>query len=202
MNGRGNLCEALPGCNTAVQDSTIQDEFTRTLEMLIHQYQGSILRYCHCLLFDHDTAQEVAQDVFIAAFEGLPHLRGHTSVKAWLYGIATNKCLEMRRNSSRRETLRRDYQRLIGHYAHCDPPLPPEELCSRERQRHLVWQALGRLRVYDRELVVLRYLEDLLCDEIASILKVSRKTVERHLPRALAKFLRAYERCQRHATPC
>jgi RNA polymerase sigma-70 factor (ECF subfamily) len=202
MNGRGNLREALPCCDTAVQDAILQGEFTRALEVLMHHYQGAILRYCSCHLLDQDAAQEVAQDVFIAAFEGLPALRGHTSIKAWLYGIATNKCLEMRRNSTRRATLRRDYQALIGAYAHCEPPSSPEELCSRERQRRLVWEALRRLRVYDRELVVLRYLEDLLYEEIASILKVSQKTVERHLPRALARFLHAYERCQRHALPC
>jgi len=198
MNSRGNLSEALPLCDAAVQDYITHGEFTRVLEVLVQQYQDAILRFCYCYLLDQDAAQEVAQDVFVAAFEGLPHLRGHTSIKAWLYGIATNKCLEMRRNSTRRETLRRDYQVLIGQYAHCDPPSPPEELCSRERQRRLVWQALRRLRVYERKLVVLRYLEDLLYDEIASILKVSRKTVERRLPRALAKFLHAYERCQRH----
>lgn len=199
MKGRGNLREALLCCDTAVQDSIIQGEFTRALEVLIQQYQGAILRYCYCHLLDRDAAQEVAQDVFIAAFEGLPALRWPASIKAWLYGIATNKCLEMRRNSTRRATLRRDYQALIGSYAHCEPPSLPEELCSRERQRRLVREALRRLRVYDRELVVLRYLEELLYDEIASILKVSRKTVERHLPRALARFLHAYERCQRHA---
>jgi DNA-directed RNA polymerase specialized sigma24 family protein len=76
---------------------------------------------------------------------------------------------------ARRETLRHAYQALIGQYAHCNPPSPPDELCSREHQRLQVWQALQRLRIYDRELVVLRYLEELLYDEIASILKVSRK---------------------------
>jgi RNA polymerase sigma-70 factor (ECF subfamily) len=156
-------------------------------------------RGCYCHLLDWDIVQEEAQDVFIAAFERLPHLRDHASIKAWLYGIATNKCREMRRNRTRRETLRHDYQALIGQYAYCNPPSPPDELCSREHQCLQVWQALQRLRIYDRELVVLRSLEELLYDEIASILKVSRKTVERHLPRALAKFLRAYERCQCHA---
>lgn len=198
MNGRGNLSAALPLCDPAVQDYIAQGEFTLALEVLMQRYQGAILRYCHCQLLDPDAAQEAAQDVFVAAFEGLPRLREHSAIKAWLYGIATNKCLEIRRNSTRRDTLRRDYQALIGHYAHCAPPSPPEDLCSRESQRRLVWQALQRLRVYERELVILRYLEELLYDEIAAILKVSRKTVERHLPRALAKFFHAYERCQRH----
>jgi DNA-directed RNA polymerase specialized sigma24 family protein len=63
-----------------------------------------------------------------------------------------------------------------------------------------VWEALQRLRVYDRERVVLRSLEELLYEEIAHIVKVSRKTVEWHIPRALATFLHAYERYQRHAS--
>jgi RNA polymerase sigma-70 factor (ECF subfamily) len=198
MNERGNLREARLCWDTVVQGYLTQGEFTRALEVLIQHYQEAILRYCSCYLLDPDAAQEVAQDVFVAAFVGLPRLCGNTSIKAWLYGIATNKCLEVHRKRTRRETLRRDYQALIEYYVHCAPACPPDDLCSREQQRRLVWQALRRLRVYERELVVLRYLEELPYDDIASILKVSRKTVERHLPRALAKFLHVYERCQRH----
>ena len=50
-------------------------------------------------------------------------------------------------------------------------------------------------------LLVLRYLEELTYDEIASILHVSRRTVERHLPRAEAKFCHAFERCHTYAVP-
>jgi hypothetical protein len=52
-----------------------------------------------------------------------------------------------------------------------------------------------------QELLVLRYLEELTYDEIASILHVSRRTVKRHLPRAETKFCHAYERCHTHAVP-
>ena len=82
-----------------------------------------------------------------------------------------------------------------------DPPSPPEDLLRKEGRRRRVWHALHRLRVYERELLVLRYLEDLTYDEIASILNVSRRTVERHLPRAEARFRHAYERCYTHAEP-
>jgi DNA-binding transcriptional ArsR family regulator len=44
-------------------------------------------------------------------------------------------------------------------------------------------------------------LEELTYDEIASILHVSRRTVERHLPRAKVKFCQAYEREHTHAVP-
>lgn len=198
MKGRENLSEVSPVCETTVWTYITQQEWARALEVLIQHYQAAILRYCVSQLADQDAAQEVTQDVFLAAFEGLPRLFRHASMKAWLYRIASHKCLERRRNHLRRTALRHHYQALIGQYAHCVPPSPPEELCSRERQRRLVWQALRRLRVYERELVVLRYLEGLLHEEIARTLKVSSKTVERHLPRAVAKFSNAYARCQHH----
>ena len=199
MKKRGNVSEVLPLDDDVVRHYIHQGEFPLALEALMQQYQGPILRYCYCHLLDQDLAQEVAQDVFVTAFEKLSCLRKDSSLNAWLYGIATNKCLERRRNSNRRDTLHHTNQSLIGQYAHCTPPTSLEDDYVLESQRRLVWQALQRLRVYERELVVLRYLEDLVYDEIARILKVSSRTVERHLPRALANFFKAYERCQRHA---
>lgn len=189
----------LPLNDEAVRHYIQQKEFTLALEVLMQQYQGPILRYCYCHLLNHDSAQEVAQDVFIAAFERMAELRKDSSLNAWLYGIATNKCLEKRRNSSRRELLCHHNSSLIGQYVHCTPPPSLEDGYILETQRRRVWQALQRLRVYERQLVVLRYLEELTYDEIASIVRVSSRTVERHLPRALSKFFKAYERCEKHA---
>ena len=117
--------------------------------------------------------------------------RGDSSVKTWLYGIASKKCLEVGRTKGRRGALSATTT-SVASTAHGEPPRQPEEVCYQERQRQRVWQALQRLRVYDRELLVLRYLDELTYEEIARILKVSRRTVERHLPRAEARFLKAY----------
>ncbi len=198
MKRRGNVSEVLPLGDDVVRHYLSQREWSLALEVLIQQYQRAILRYCSCQLLDKEVAQEIAQEVFVTAFEKLPGLHQEASITAWLYGIATNKCLEKQRNSRRREVLHHENQALIGHYAHCSPPASLEDLCMLESQRRLVWQALQRLRVYERQLVVLRYLEELVYEDIARILHVSSRTVERHLPRALAKFFQAYERCQRH----
>ena len=165
----------------------------------MQHYQDAIVSYCRCHLLDQEMAQEVAQEIFLTAFERMPGFRGDSSIKTWLYGIAWNKCLEVRRTRKRRATLVHTHQDTIRERVHCDPPSPPEDLVSEECRRRRVWYALQRLRVYERELLVLRYLEDLTYDEIASILNVSRRTVERHLPRAEAKFCHAYERCHTHA---
>jgi RNA polymerase sigma-70 factor (ECF subfamily) len=201
MHGPGTSHETLDGCETIVRDYLAQGQGTLAMGVLIQHYQDAIVSYCRCHLLDQELAQEVAQEIFLTAFAGMASFRGRSSIKTWLYGIALKKCLEVGRTRKRREALVRTHQDTIGARVHCDPPSLPEDLVSQECCRRRVWQALRRLRVYDRELLVLRYLEDLTYDEIASILHVSRRTVERHLPRAEAKFCHAYERCHTHAVP-
>jgi len=169
--------------------------------VLIQHYQDAIVSYCRCHLLDQELAREVAQEIFLTACAGLARFRGHSSIKTWLYGIALKKCREIGRTRKRREALVRTHQDTIGARVHCDPPSLPEDLVSQEWCRRRVWHALRRLRVYERELLVLRYLEELTYDEIASILHVSRRTVERHLPRTEAKFCHAFERCHTYAVP-
>jgi len=201
MQGSGTSPETLDGCETIVRDYLVQGQCTLAMGVLIQHYQDAIVSYCRCHLLDQELAREVAQEIFLTACAGLPGFRGHSSIKTWLYGIALKKCLEVGRTRKRREALVRHHQDTISARVHCDSPGLPEDLVSQEFRRRRVWHALHRLRVYERELLVLRYLEELTYDEIASILNVSRRTVERHLPRAEAKFCHAYERCHTHAAP-
>jgi RNA polymerase sigma-70 factor (ECF subfamily) len=199
MNDSGNLNAALSECEKTVQDYMARGEFTLAVSVLVQHYQDVMVSYCACHLFDQEVAHEVAQEIFLAAFESLPHFRGQSTVKTWLYGIAFKKCLEAGRNRKRREALFQEHQSAIGARVHCDPPSQPEEIFYQETRRRRVWHALHQLRIYERELLVLRYLEDLTYADIASILKVSQRTVERHLPRAEAKFHQAYERWEPYA---
>ena len=201
MQGAGTSREALERCETTVRQYIAQGQYPGALRVLMQHYQDAIVSYCRCHLLDQDLAQEVAQEIFLTACARMPDFRGHSSLKTWLYGIAWKKCLEVRRARQRRATLVRTHQDTIRARVHCDPPSPPEDVLRQACRRRRVWAALQRLRVYERELLVLRYLEDLTYDEMASILQVSRRTIERHLPRAEARFGHAYERCHTHARP-
>lgn len=184
--------EAQHGDESLLLNYIAREEYALAVEVLVQEYQDAIISYCCSQFPDWHVAHDVAQEIFLAALESLPRFRGDSSVKTWLYGIASKKCLEVGRTKGRREALVSDNHLRIASTAHGEPPRQPEEVCYQERQRQRVWQALQRLRVYDRELLVLRYLDELTYEEIARILKVSRRTVERHLPRAEARFLKAY----------
>jgi RNA polymerase sigma factor (sigma-70 family) len=122
-------------------------------------------------------------------------------VKTWLYRIAVKQCLAAGRHQGRRVTLAQRHQRRIMQNAHSDPTMPPEEVLAQEQERHQVWRALRRLTAYARTLMILRYHEGLTTCEIASVLQVSTRTVERHVRRAQAQFQLAYERGMQHAVP-
>ena len=179
---------------TLLYDYIAREEYALALDILVQQYQDAIVSYCSSHFPEQHVAHEVAQEVFLAAFESLRHFRGQSSLKTWLYGIATKKCLEAERTRTRRASLLREHQPFIASAVHGETPRQPEEVLCQERQRQHVWQALRRLRAYDRDLLVLRYIDELTCEDIASILQVSRRTVERHIPRAEARFLTAYEK--------
>ncbi len=180
----------------AIHEAMHRGEFFAALELLVEQYQDAIVRYCSCHVNDGDVAQEIAQEVFLAAFEGMTRFRGESSVKTWLYNIAANKCLETKRTHTRRLVLAQENVDVILEHTHCAPALMPEDLCQQARLRQLVWKALQRLRLQERDLLVLRYLEEYTYAEIGAMLHISTRTVERRLPQAEAKFHRMYIICQ------
>ena len=64
---------------------------------IIEQYQAPIIRYLYRLTGDYEVAQDLAQDTFLQAYKGILKTKSELSFKAWLYRIATNNALQLRR---------------------------------------------------------------------------------------------------------
>src|SRR5262249_11142233 len=77
-----------------------EEEFRTQLEPL----RREITLHCYRMLGSLDDAEEVVQESMLKAWQRLPELRSGGSIKAWLYKIATNACLDFLR-SRRRRTL-------------------------------------------------------------------------------------------------
>jgi RNA polymerase sigma-70 factor (ECF subfamily) len=56
-------------------------------------YSPKIFRVCLGYFNDHDTAQDLTQETFIAAWENLQKFENRSNIGTWIYKIATNKCL-------------------------------------------------------------------------------------------------------------
>jgi RNA polymerase sigma-70 factor (TIGR02960 family) len=69
---------------------------------LTEPYRRELQVHCYRMLGSFQDAEDALQDTLLAAWQGLGGFEGRASIRTWLYRIATNRCLNMRRSSSRR----------------------------------------------------------------------------------------------------
>jgi len=70
---------------------------------LVGVHRGELRAYCYRMLGSVHDAEDVLQDVLLRAWRGLHGFEGRSSVRSWLYSIATNAALDVTRHKSRRE---------------------------------------------------------------------------------------------------
>src|SRR5476649_2326402 len=69
---------------------------------LTDPYRRELQLHCYRILGSVQDAEDLLQETLLAAWRGLERFEGRTSVRSWLYRIATNRCLNALRDSKRR----------------------------------------------------------------------------------------------------
>ncbi|MGE0707132.1 MAG: RNA polymerase sigma factor [Planctomycetota bacterium] len=126
-----------------------------------------------------DEAEDVTQETFLRALEGIARFEGRAAVRSWLCGIASRVALQRLRKKRRWSWL----TRLGDRDPHAPPARGEGTLESSERQA-AIEAALARLPDHQRTVVVLRIYEGLSYEEIASALGIRRPTAESRMARA------------------
>src|ERR1700729_1805572 len=70
---------------------------------LVEAYRGELRAYCYQMLGSPHDAEDALQNVMLRAWRGLAGFEGRSSVRSWLYSIASNAALDIIRHRSRRE---------------------------------------------------------------------------------------------------
>jgi RNA polymerase sigma-70 factor (ECF subfamily) len=134
-----------------------------------------VVRELYAVLGSFDEAEDLAQEAFARASVRWSRIRDYDQPDAWVRRVALNLAFSSLRRA-RRAALAT--VRLRQPEAAAAPS--PDELAD----GLALGQALGRLRLRDREVLALRYLADLGVDEIAGVLGLPATTVKGRLGRA------------------
>lgn len=130
---------------------------------------GPELRAHLCRFVDRDDAEDVLQQVWLAAHQNPPTGGVSTNVRAWLYRVATNAALDR----VSRERRRRKLLTERGHRLQAEPPRSADAETVAEEVRVQVRAAIARLPRKQREAVWFRWADGLTYDEIAGRLDCS-----------------------------
>ncbi|MBI5068786.1 MAG: sigma-70 family RNA polymerase sigma factor [Deltaproteobacteria bacterium] len=142
---------------------------------LYREYGPLVYRRCLRLLRDPEAAKDATQEVFMKLVRDMERLSDRETVLPWLYRVAMNHCLNLRRNSTRRgeDTAKTELE------------IPDGPARESYPDRHLVQQVLGKFDETTQTVAVGVLVDGLEHEEVAEMLGVSRRTVARKLDRFL-----------------
>jgi len=150
---------------------------------LFRRHQDRITNAVYRFCGNAEDAADIAQRAFINAWRKIGGFKGDAAFSTWMYRIAFNQARSFRREQGRRPAVP-----LTGRENEFirEPSTegPPEARMESEDLHRKVHLALQKLDDEDRQVIVLKDIEDRSYDEIASILGVPKGTIRSRLHRA------------------
>ena len=165
--------------DNSIVERYLAGDMTAFDELMI-RYERQIFRVCYRFVNNRDDAMDLAQEVFIKAFEHLANFRRESSMKTWLYRIAMNHCINHVKKNAREFVEIRENIGSTRASVHSEM----EEREQREQFRLLV----KRLPPKQKAILEMRIHEQLSYEEIATMSGRSISTIKASVFFALEKL--------------
>jgi RNA polymerase sigma-70 factor, ECF subfamily len=160
-----------------------------TLERLYREHKDHVFNYIARLANDRELARDVTQQAFLKALND-PAIVNLESPKAYLFTVARNTLYDEWKRKKEQPLAEGEEERV--HEIPDDPMDTPHERAASEDLRGKVEAAIGLMRPKYRELMLLRYGEDLSIEEIAQVTGRGLSDVKVNLHRARLAFDRDF----------
>lgn len=149
---------------------------------LVLTYQEQVYWLIRKMVLDHDTADDLTQDVFVKVYQKLEKFKGESALYTWIYRIATNTTLNH---------LNREKRRRMLSLSSMEQPLPDlasneEDLDVKTTEQNLL-RCIHKLPAKQRLVFQLRY-DDKSFKEIAEILGTSEGSLKANYHHARKKI--------------
>jgi len=145
---------------------------------LVQIYQNQILYLAYDFMGDYEQARDIAQDIFMKAFNGIDSFEQRSSFGTWLKRIAVNTCKDALRKKQR-----------MPEKTNLKPQLTsPENADRSDGHRDIIKKGFINLSANQKTAVVLRYFHGETISQIAEIMNINENTVRIHIHRAVQKI--------------
>jgi len=152
-------------------------------ESLFRSSYASLVRYAKTLIKDHDTAEEIVQDLFFRLWQDKEKLNIESSLNGYLFRSVHNKCLHYIEHI---RVVERHAEEIS--YRQADSQESPSDILQYKELETRIARILERLPERCGQIFYMSRFEGLKYTEIAEKLSVSVKTVESNMGRALKEF--------------
>ena len=163
---------------------------------LVEDHSQMIFNTCYSFLKNRDDADDIAQDVFVEAFQSIRKFRSEANIRTWLYRIAINKSLNFMKRQ-KRHSFTDDFTKIRHESLEEDAASRETEDAERKKVLDSAIQSLSKNQ---RIAFTLHKMDDKSYKEVSEIMDVSVSSVESLMHRAktnLQKKLVHYYKSQR-----
>lgn len=173
------------------------------LERLVDRFEPALHNYANRILADAFDAQEVVQDTFVRAHDALTRRYDaerarDLALKPWLFRIARNLALNKRVGSRGRRVERPLSELDDARVEALELTGAVSEAVEREQERAAVERALARLPADGRELIVLRFMEEMSYAEISRVVGQTEAALRGRVFRSLRLLREALAENEAH----
>jgi len=171
----------------------VRDGDIEAFAQIVQAFQRPIYQYCYHMLSSASEAEDCAQEVFLKLFRNLSRYDPGQPLQAWLYKIAYHQCVDNLRRRKLTRYLPFFYQRDTDN-RHVERAI--ESAYFNEE----VQKSMERLSVEERNLLILRCVEDKSYEEIALIMDKNAAALRKRYERTAVKFRQYYREAKGEAS--
>ncbi len=145
----------------------------RAFELLFERHRALVYRFVYQMSHRRDEAEDVTQEVFVRAYQNLHRYRDEAKFTTWLLRIATNLGTDRARMSNRRQALEQKEASGALAWMTVGEREDPLENLEQESLGALLKEAILSLPDHHRNMIVMRDIEEMEYNDIASVLGCS-----------------------------
>lgn len=174
--------------NILSSSNTITGHHEQVYTDIVNQHIDEIYNFSRYMLFDADEADDIVQKTFLSLYNNMNKLDMTQSVRPWLFKVARNNCLD---HIKRKKPINfsvidpEDTFDVPDHAPSLESSLDSAELLE------TVKREIGNLPVQYREIMLLKYFEDMTFEQIGEMLEISPNTVKSNFYRGKTLLFKA-----------